>query len=184
MTEHQDYPLFQEAVQGLLRGDFSRLEPLFEGESLDDRECRILDWYRKGYFDQEPKALAEAFTCACFNGRTGVADFLLTQGVDPCAGDATGMNGFHCAAGRGHLETVRLLIRRKVPMEIKNMYGGTALGQTVWSAIHEPGPDRLPVIEALLSAGARLDTTGFPTGDERIDEAIRRHCTGVENREP
>jgi hypothetical protein len=75
-----------------------------------------------------------------------------------------------------------LLIGRKLPLEAKNMYGGTVLGQTVWSAIHEPGPNRLPIIEALLSAGARLDTTGFPTGDERIDEVLRRHCGDAENR--
>jgi Ankyrin repeats (3 copies) len=171
-----DYSLFREAVQGLLRGDFSRLEPLFGGATSPDwRQCPMLEWYQKGYFAEEPKALEEAFTCACFLGRTELADFLLSQGVNPCAGIATGLSAFHWAASRAHLETVKLLIRRKVPLEAKNMYGGTVLGQTVWSAIHEPGPDRLAIIEALLSAGARLDTTGFPTGDDRIDQVFRRH---------
>jgi hypothetical protein len=80
----EDYPLFREAVQGLLRGDFSRLEPLFGGVTSPDwRRCRILEWYQKGYFAEEPEALDEAFTCACFLGRTELADFLLSQGVDP-----------------------------------------------------------------------------------------------------
>src|SRR5438874_1831718 len=87
---------FRDAVQGLLRGDFSCLEPLFDGHSSRDRHrCRIVEWYEAGYFDREPKALAEAFTCACFLGRTGVVDFLLARGVDPVAGDGTGLNGFH-----------------------------------------------------------------------------------------
>lgn len=169
-------PEFRDAVQGLLRGDFSRLEPLFrEGPSVEGRECRFLEWYRKGYFTEEPKALEEAFTCACFLGRTSVAEFLLAQGVDPSAGAGTGLNGFHWAANRGQLDTVRLLIRRKVPLETKNMYGGTVLGTTVWSAIHEPRADQFAIIEALINAGARLDAAGYPTGNESVDELLRRH---------
>jgi hypothetical protein len=178
MTPHtgEDYPLFCEAVQGLLRGDFSRLEPLFKNHSsLGGRRCRILEWHEKGYFGDEPRALEEAFTCACFLGQTGVADFLLTQGVDPSAGASTGLNGFHWAANRGQLETVKMLVQRKLPLEIKNTYGGTVLGTAVWSAIHEPRPDHIAVIETLISAGARLDAAGFPTGIERVDEVFRRH---------
>ncbi len=172
----EDVLLFRDAVDGLERGDFSRLEPLFvEDPSLDRHPCRIVAWYEQGYFDNEPKALAEALTCACFNGRTLVADFLLKMGVDPAAGAATGLNAFHWAANRGHLETVQLLIARKAPLEIKNMYGGTVLGCAVWSVINEPRPDHLPIIEALMAAGAKLDDAGYPTGNERVDEVLRRH---------
>jgi hypothetical protein len=31
------------------------------------------------------------------------------------------------------------------------------------------------LIETLISAGARLDAAGFPTGNERVDELLRRH---------
>src|SRR5439155_20393016 len=135
MAKDEDDLSFRDAVHGLERGDFSRLAPLFdEDPSLDRHPCRIVAWYEQGYFDNEPKALDEAFTCACFLGRTSVADFLLIQGVDPSAGANTGLNGFHWAANRGQLDTVKLLIRRKAPLEIKNMYGGTVLGTTVWSA--------------------------------------------------
>src|SRR5207249_4690452 len=119
--------------------------------------CRIVEWYRMGYFDDEAEALAEAFACACFLGQTSVAEFLLDQGVDPAAGARTGLNGFHWAANRGRLSTVELLIQRKAPLENRNMYGGTVLGTTVWSAIHEPRANHLAILEALIRAGARLD---------------------------
>src|SRR5258708_39205995 len=99
MPSSENNLLFRDAVRGLERGDFSRLEPLFdEDPSLDLQPCRIVAWYEAGYFANEPKALDEAFTCACFNGRTRVADFLLEKGVDPAAGANTGLNGFHWAA--------------------------------------------------------------------------------------
>ncbi|MBI4165337.1 MAG: ankyrin repeat domain-containing protein [Acidobacteria bacterium] len=178
MAPHKgnDYLLFREAVQGLLRGDFTRLEPLFDDQSCPDRhKCCILDWYEKGYFDQEPMALDEALTCACFLGRTSIADFLLAQGVDPSAGAGTGLNGFHWAANRGQLETIKLLIQRKMPLETKSMYGGTVLGTAVWSAINEPKPNHIAIIEALINAGARLDAVGYPTENERVDEVLRRY---------
>jgi Ankyrin repeats (3 copies) len=144
--------LWRDALQGLERGDFSRLEPLFEEHpSLDDGKCRIVDWHEKGYFDNEPKALAEAFSCACFLGLTGVADFLLAHGVDPAAGVSTGLSGFHWAANRGNLDTVKLLIERKAHLELVNMYGGTVLGCAVWSAIHEHRADHVAIIGACFT---------------------------------
>jgi len=68
-----------------------------------------------------------------------------------------------------------MLVQRKLPLEVKNTYGGTVLGTAVWSAIHEPRPDHVAVIETLISAGARLDAAGFTTGDECVDEVLRRH---------
>jgi len=86
---------------------------LFDNHASSDGKCRIVEWYEKGYFDNEPKALAEALTCSCFLGRTSVADFLLTEGVDPAQGTSTGLSAFHWAANRGNLDTVKLLIQRR-----------------------------------------------------------------------
>lgn len=169
-------PLFRETVPRLERGDFSALEPLFvEDPALGGGRCRIIAWYEAGYFADEPKALNEALSCACFNGRTAVAKFLLDAGVDPAAGDGTGLNAFHWAANRGQLETVKLLIERKAPLEALNMYGGTVLGCTVWSALHEPRADHVAIIEALLAAGANVDAAEYPSGDKRVDEVLRRY---------
>jgi ankyrin repeat protein len=179
LKENND-PIFRNAVRDLEEGNFSRLEPLFRNlASSSHASCQIIEWYDLGYFKNEPKALNEALTCACFNGQAKVAKFLLDRGVDPLGGFGTGMNGFHWAANRGHLETVKLLIERKFPMEIENMYGGTVLGCTVWSAVHEPRANQIEVIEALLSAGAKIEAAEYPTGNARVDGVLRRH--GAEN---
>jgi hypothetical protein len=172
----EDNSLLQDAVQGLIAGDFSRLEPLFADDSpVDGHRCRIIEWYEGGLFADQQSALDEALTCACFLGRTSVADYLMAQGVDPSAGVNTGLDGVHWAANRGQLETVRLLIQRKAPLETRSMYGGTVLGTAVWSAINEPGADHIRIIEALLNAGAHLPDADYPTGNERVDEVLRRH---------
>lgn len=166
-------------MRGLHHGDFSYLEPLFdegrsdEGQSKDGGRCRIIEWYEEGRFANDAKALVEALSCACFLGRTSVAEFLLDKGVDPAAGNGTGMNAFHWAANRGNLETVALLIQRGAPLENENVYGGTVLGCTVWSAVHEPCADHVRIIEALLDAGAKIDAAEYPSGDARVDEVLR-----------
>jgi hypothetical protein len=171
-----DAGVFRDAVRGLHRGDFSRLEPLFDGGSGPaGNRPPIRKWHEQGRFRDEPKALAEALTCACFLGRTGVADYLLTQGVDPSAGAGTGLDAFHWAANRGQLEVVRLLIGRRAPLETRSMHGGTVLGTAIWSAINEPRPDHEQIIDALLDAGARLEDVEYPTGHEHIDAILRRY---------
>jgi hypothetical protein len=118
---------FKEAVRGLVAGDFSRLAPLFE-TSPDGSPCPIIKWFDGGLFADEPEALAEAFTCACFNGCTEVVEYLLAKGVDPSGGINTELYAFHWAANRGQLGTVEILIRSKAPLEVLNAYGGTVLG--------------------------------------------------------
>lgn len=170
--------LFRDAVAGLEGGDFSRLEPLFDAGAAGARP-KILEWFEQERFRAEPKALDEALTCACFLGRTDVAEVLLARGVDPEAGAATGLNAIHWAANRGQLEAVRLLIRRKVALETRNMYGGTALGVTVWSAIHEPRPAHVRIVEELLGAGARREAIELPTGHGEVDALLSRRAGGV-----
>ncbi len=173
MSEEQQ---FQDAIRGLKAGDFSRLEPLFMNDSPGHgKRCRIIEWHQAGLFDAEPVALAEAFTCACFLGYTSVAEYLLAHGVDPTAGFATGLNAFHWAVNRGQLGATMLLINHKAPLEVRNMYGGTVLGTAVWSAIHEPRGEQIAVIEELLKAGARIEDAEYPSGDERVDELLKRH---------
>ena len=168
-------PVFRAAIRDLEEGNCSRLEPLFRNlASSSHASCQIIEWYDRGYFKNEPKALNEALTCACFNGCTSVAKFLMDRDVDPLAGFGTGMNGFHWAANRGQLQTVKLLIERKVPMEVENMYGGTVLGCTVWSAVHQPCANQIEVIEALLEAGANVDAAEYPSGNTQVDEKLLR----------
>lgn len=163
---------FEDARQGLLAGDFSRLDPLFI--TTPDTVSEIVRWHGLGLFAEEPRALAEAFTCACFNGRNEVVDYLLAQGVHPDGGQETGLTAFHWAANRGQLATVQRLIRAGASLETRNNHGGTVLGCAVWSLFNEPRPDHLVIIENLLRAGAYAGELPEATGDARLDELLRR----------
>lgn len=55
------------------------------------------------------------------------------------------------------LDTIRMIIRRKVPLETVNMYGGTVFGQAMWSAVNEHTPDHAAIVEALIEAGATVE---------------------------
>ncbi|MBI1178889.1 hypothetical protein GC207_15770 [bacterium] len=170
---NNEHPMqFHEAVRGILAGDFSRLARLFDG-----CPCPIIQWHEAGLFADEPQALDEAYTNACFLGRTEVAEYFLAHGINPSGGQATGLNAFHWAANRGQLETVKLLIEHHAPLEVRNSYGGTVLGCAVWSAVHETKPNHLPIIEALLEAGANAREAWYPSGDARVDEILR--CYGA-----
>jgi hypothetical protein len=126
-----------------------------------------------------------AFIWACQFGRAAVADFLLKQGADIAYQDGNGMTGLHMAAGGGHLDTVKLLIQRGAPLELKNVWGGTVLGSILWFALnHDPNIDYTPIVEAVIEAGAHIDgdwpewwshiTPLFPASKEPIGELLRR----------
>jgi hypothetical protein len=174
-TADDDDATFTDALEGLHRGDFSRLERLFDERSGRSGKSRIVEWHEEGRFRDQPKALAEALTCASFLGRTSVAEYLLRQGVNPSGGAGTGLDALHWAANRGQLEAVRLLIRAKAPVETRSMYGGTALGTATWSAINEPRRDHLQIIEELLNAGAHLEDADYSTGHKHIDAILQRY---------
>jgi hypothetical protein len=163
---------FDEGLRGLLAGDFTRLSPLFETPG-DGAPCAIVGWFERGFFKDEPEALAEAFSCACFNGHANVVEYFLSKGVDANGGAKTGLNAFHWAANRGQLKVVEILIRSGAALERKNSYGGTVLGCAVWSAVHERKPQHLQIVERLVNAGADVRAAEYPSGDERVDEIIR-----------
>jgi Ankyrin repeats (3 copies) len=120
--------------------------------------------------------LQSAFIWATEYGRKEVVEFLLDKGIDLRAGENIDETALHLAAHRGQLEMIKLLLDRGAPLEAKNVYGGTVLGQATWSVIHgDPSIDFVPVIEELLAAGAKIEEADYPTGNERVDEVLRRH---------
>ena len=75
----------------------------------------------------------------------------------------------------GHPEIVRLLLKRNPPLEVMNRYGGTVLGQALWSAAHGGAPEAYAeILEALIAAGAKLPER-HPPINRRIDELLQRH---------
>lgn len=107
--------------------------------------------------------LEKGFIWACMYGRTTVVECLLQQGVDPVGHDHFGQTGLHAAAIGGQLDIITLLLERTAPLEVKNEYGGTVLGQTLWSAAHGGDPDvYVAIIETLIASGAKVPERHVP----------------------
>jgi ankyrin repeat protein len=105
------------------------------------------------------------FFWACQYGRNDVIEFLLHRGVRLDVSDNAGQTPLHWAVIGGHVNTTKLLLARSADSEKKNAYGGTPLGQALWSALHsteEMHATYLAVIKTLLDAGARVDEHMLP----------------------
>ncbi len=98
-----------------------------------------------------------AFLWACEYGHNDVVEFLLDHGVEIHTVANTGQTGLHWAVIGGQLHTVKLMLSRGASMTERNMYGSTALGQAVWSAVNGGGSESLQIIETLLEAGSTID---------------------------
>jgi len=136
----------------------------------------------KTFFDESGSAkpgvtrhnVQEAFLYAVGWGREDVVRFLLDRRVD-LAEPKGGQTALHWAAMGAHVEMIKLLIERGAPLEAKNEYGGTVLGQALWSAAHGGDPDDfVPVIETLIAAGAKLGAR-HPPINEKVDALLARH---------
>jgi ankyrin repeat protein len=130
--------------------------------------------------------MENGFLWACEYGRNSVVEFLLEKGMDLRARGNTGLTGLHWAVVGGQLDTIRLLLERGAPLEERNVYGGTALGQALWSVLNsDPGIDYVPIIETLLHAGAEIEPGSLAwlarqdgrsaAAKVRVEEVLRRY---------
>jgi catechol 2,3-dioxygenase-like lactoylglutathione lyase family enzyme len=115
-------------------------------------------------------------------GHTEIVAFLVEKGVDIGAQDDDQYTALHYAAHGGHTETVDWLLQHNAPLEKKNCYGGTVLGQAIWSAVNNSGGwggnkagfDYFPIIKKLIDAGAVINPW-WTTNIENIDNLLRSH---------
>ena len=111
----------------------------------------------------------DALLWASEYGRNSTVEFLLDKGADLAAHRADGQTALHWAVIGGHPDTVKLLLRHNPPLEQENTYGGTPLGQALWSAAHGGDPDRyIEILDALVNAGAKLPES-HPPVNPKID---------------
>jgi ankyrin repeat protein len=144
----------------------------------------------KNYFDDvsalkpgtSKEQVQAGFLYACGYGQANVVEFLLERGVDLASHSGDGQTGLHWAVIGGHLDTVRSLLRRNAPLEVKNMYGGTVLGQTLWSAAHGGDSELyIKIIETLIAAGAEIPRHHMPV-NKRVDDWLEKHGSHAEPR--
>ena len=132
-------------------------------------------FFKKGGSTPTKRQLRSAFLNACGWGRKDVVEFLLDQGADLADGGGDGQTPLHCAVITGKLEMVKLLLKYKPSLEARNMYGGTVLGQTMWSAAHGGDPKLYTeIIETLIAAGAQVPPHHVPV-NQAIDDLLRRY---------
>jgi hypothetical protein len=121
------------------------------------------------------KEIQSAFTYACSWGRINVIEFLLQKGVSLKGNGGDGQTPLHCAAIFGQLETIKYLLKFDPPLEARNMYGGTVLGQTAWSAAHGGDPEVYSeIIKTLIAAGAKVPERHVPV-NKQIDDLLLRY---------
>ena len=183
---------FEEAADAVVSGDIDTLTRLLDENpalsherSTREHRCTLLHYVGangfEGFRQKSPKNAVEiaelllerGAAVAAEYGRRDVVDFMLDKGVDLAASANTGQTALHLAAHRGQLDIIKLLIDRGAPLEVFNCYGGTVMGQALWSAENgEPDIDFVPVIEMLLAAGAQPDV--YPGMKERIEKILGR----------
>jgi ankyrin repeat protein len=142
----------------------------------------------KGFFNADGglkkkttrKQLQSAFTQACAWGRLNVVEFLLDKGVDLSGHHGDGQTPLHYAAICGQLETIKFLLKHNAPLEVTNIYGGTILGQTLWSAAHGGDPKiYAAIIKVLIEAGAKVPERHVPV-NKPIDDLLRGYGSVTE----
>jgi ankyrin repeat protein len=126
------------------------------------------------------KQMTDGFSWACGCGRTAVVDFLLKHGMDVAAPlGRSGTTGLHCAAYGGHVDTVRLLLERKAPVDaIEREWNNTPLG---W-ALHSWGESRTSaerepyyqVVVILVAAGATVRSAVLEWSKVRANRRMLR----------
>jgi len=124
-----------------------------------------------------PDDLREALGYAACYGSYDVVRFLVFDcRVDPARHSGDGMNALHYAVIGGNLDILKLLLALpNPPIEQRNEYGGTVLGQAMWSSAHHgPTDDYVPILEALLAAGAKPPER-HPPINARIDALLAKH---------
>ena len=93
--------------------------------------------------------------------RSAVATLLGQPGLDVNALEPDGTTALHWAAHRGDLDTVHRLIDAGANVHVANRYGIAP----IWLAAQD---GHVPVVEALLSAGADSDTTRGDSGESVV----------------
>lgn len=136
------------------------------------RVDRVKDFLERGV---RIEAVNDAFPWACEYGGIESVRLLLNSGASAIPQRENTQSPLHMAVIGGDLEVVNHLLQFHPPLEVKNEYGGTVLGQALWSAAHGGDAAKYAaIIETLIAAGAHVPPRHIPV-NPTIDDLLRRH---------
>lgn len=137
-----------------------------------------------GWTDEVKKLLARgvgkeelnrAFFWACQYANVETVRLLVESGAEVGPHEPDKQSPIHMAVVGGNVGVVKYLLQFHPPLEVRNEYGGTVLGQALWSAAHGGDPEEYAeIIEALIAAGGQVRPK-HPPVTPRIDELLRRY---------
>jgi ankyrin repeat protein len=105
----------------------------------------------------------------------GVSITAVYEQGDGYFGIAKNSMALHVAAWRARHDTVRLLIERGAPLDVRDGAGQTPLALAVRACVDSYWSDRRSPesVKALLDAGASIHGVDFPSGYEEVDALLR-----------
>ncbi len=119
---------------------------------------------------------ARAITDAAQAGKTKTVRLLLTAGFDPNTPGMDSGSALHVACWFGYVDIVRLLLGR-VPLDLKDRnHGSPPLGWATHGSqwCNNSNGDYVAVVEALVVAGADLNSPANSGGTSMMDQAGQR----------
>jgi ankyrin repeat protein len=134
-----------------------------------------------GIVDQLPTVDLELLPFYCWETNTNyeAVRLMLDLGFPVAQLESThGYSALHNAAWSGNAALVDLLIARGHPVDqVDPRYDATPLGYAIHDCVvakRHPEGDFAHVVESLLKAGCPWQPSLYPTGDQRVDEVLRR----------
>lgn len=127
----------------------------------------------------DPKEIESAFLYACGYGSAAAVEFLLDRGVDPVARNEDGQTGLHWASWGPHIDVIKLLIKRRAPVDVKdNCFDATPLDMALWTWDNTPNKEKrdrcYEAIALLAQAGAKLDPDHWRDAQEDGSGMLRK----------
>lgn len=152
------------------------LDALWHGDGRRLRDIHAANPSIKNELDDHER---RAMTIAAWWYRPAAVRLMLEEGFDPHLPGVHRSTPLDRACFHGYVDIVQMLLEYDPapPLEFTNEFGGTPLGACIYGALNgwETGHPRnhAQTVKALLEAGAKLDPTIVPTGNDEIDAVLR-----------